>query len=103
MTLPPLPTTLYSTYGPIPVQITEELKDVDTGEPLFGYWDCYKRVIYVRAHMHPSTLWATLFHEKTHADLCDIGVKLSTNQEEAVCNAIAAARLAEFLDTLRTP
>lgn len=97
MTLPPLPAELFSAYGPIPVELVADLKDIETGEPLFGYWDPYQRIIYIRAAMHPATMWATMWHERTHADLCDVGVKLSGNQEEAVANAIAAARVAEML------
>lgn len=97
MTLTELPEFVFSAVGPIPVQLVEDLKDVQTGEPLFGYWDAYKRVIYVRAGMHPAASWQTLWHERTHADLGDCGVKLTTQQEEIICEAIARARVAEML------
>lgn len=100
MTLPPLPAELFSTYGPIPVQLVEELSDPQTGEPLFGWWDSFARVIRVRAGLHPAAGWSTLYHEQAHAWIADVGVKLSTNQEECVCNAIASARLAELLASL---
>lgn len=100
MTLPPLPASLFSVYGPIPVEIVEDLKDVDTGDTLFGYWDSYKRIIYIRAGLHPAAAWQTLYHELAHAWLLDIGVKLSYNQEEAVVGAVASARLAELLASL---
>ena len=47
--------------------------------------------------MHPVTAWLTLLHERAHADLGEIGIKLSEDQEEAVANAIASARVAEML------
>lgn len=97
MTLPPIPETVFHALGPIPVEAVEDLRDVETGETLFGYWDPYKRVIYLRAGMHPVTAWATLWHERTHAELNDIGVKLRTDQEEAICEAVARARVAELL------
>jgi hypothetical protein len=41
-----------------------------------------------------------LFHEQTHADLSEVGVKIPPELEEVVCNAVAAARLAELLASL---
>lgn len=101
MTLPPIPPTLFSVYGPIPVEVVEDLSDPQTGEPIFGWWDSFSRVIKIRAHLHPAAALSTLYHEQTHAWLADVGVKLSTNQEESIANAVAAARLAELLDSLR--
>lgn len=103
-TLPPLPATVFSTHGEITVQIVEDLRDPDDATSrLFGYWNAFARVISVRADMHPTAAWLTLLHEQAHADLSEIGVKLTEDQEEAVCNAIASARVAEMLAHLRHP
>lgn len=100
--LPPLPATVFSTHGEIAVQLVEDLRDPeDPTERLFGYWNAFARVISVRSGMHPTTMWLTLIHEQTHADLSEIGIKLTEDQEEAVCNAIASARVAEMLAHLR--
>lgn len=101
MILPPLPATIFSTYGPIPVEVVHDLSDPETGEPIFGWWDPFARVIKIRAHLHPAAALSTLYHEQTHAWMADIGVRLTTAQEESIANAVAAARLAELLDSLR--
>ena len=99
--LPALPTTVFSTHGPLTVELVEDLRDPEnSADRLFGYWNAFTRTISVRAGMHPTTAWLTLIHEQTHADLGEIGVKLSEEQEEAVCNAIASARVAEMLARL---
>lgn len=86
------------------MELVDDLRDPeDPTARLFGYWNAFTRVISVRAGMHPTTAWLTLIHEQTHADLSDIGVKLSEEQEESVCNAIASARVAEMLAHLRSP
>ena len=96
--LPPLPASVFSVHGPIEVRVIDDLRDpADATERLFGYWDAFARVISVRAGMHPTAMWLTLLHEATHADLSEIGVKLTEDQEEAVCERIASARLAAML------
>jgi hypothetical protein len=101
-TLPPLPKSVLTAQGEVPVLIVENLCDpADPTEKLFGYWDPFVRTISVRAGMHPTSMWLTLFHERTHADMAEIGVKLSEDIEESVCNAIAAARMAELRASLR--
>jgi hypothetical protein len=95
--LPPLPSSVMTTHGPVAVILVENLCDpADPTEKLFGYWDPFTRVISLRAGMHPTAMWLTLWHEKAHADLGDVGVKLSEEIEESVCNAVAAGRFAEM-------
>ena len=99
--LPPIPPTVLTTHGEVVVEIVGDLRDPDDpNKTLFGYWDPYRRVISLRSGMHPTAAWLTLYHEKTHADLSEIGVTLSEEHEEVVCNAVAAARLAELMESL---
>lgn len=99
--LPPLPSSVITPHGEVAVVVVEDLRDPDEpSKPLFGYWDGFKRVISIRAGMHPTAAWLTLFHEKTHADLSEIGVSVPTELEEVIANAIAAARLAELRASL---
>lgn len=100
-TLPTIPRSVPHILGPIKVLVIPDLKDSEGGN-VFGLWDGFQRVISVRAGMHPTQMWATLFHEQTHADLGDIGVALSVDQEEAICNAVAAARVHEMLSRRTT-
>jgi hypothetical protein len=72
-------------------------------KPLFGYWEPFSRVISIRAGLHPTAAWLTFYHEKTHADIYEIGVVITEDAEEAICNANAAARLAELRATLEKP
>jgi hypothetical protein len=100
-TLPPLPATVLTAHGDVAVVLVDDLRDPDDAtKTLFGYWDPYKRTISIRVGMHPTAAWLTLFHEKTHADLSEIGVTLTEEHEEVVANAIAGARLAELLESL---
>jgi len=94
--LPPLPRDVFNAFGRIPVVIVPNLKD-DTGGDVFGYWDPVKREIRLLSDMAPAQAWLTLWHERTHAELNEIGVELTKDQEEAVVQAIARARVAEML------
>ncbi len=95
MKLPPIPRSVFHPIGTIPVLQVVDLKDED-GDEVFGLWDPFERVIRVRKNMSLMNRWLTLWHERTHADLSEIGIVMSTDQAEAVCNAIAIARVAEM-------
>ncbi len=95
MKLPPLPRSVFHPLGSIPVLLVVDLKDAD-GADVFGLWDGFERVIRIRKNMSPLNRWLTLVHERTHAELSEIGIALSTDQEEAICNAIATARVQEM-------
>lgn len=90
--LPSLPSSVFSLHGPVPVVLTDDPKILDPGD--FGAWNAHDRIIYVRCGMHPTASWLTLFHEQTHCDLSDIDFAIADDALEAICNAIAAARLA---------
>lgn len=96
MKLPKLPRFVYHPMGNLPVILVKDLKDED-GKDVFGLWDPFVREIRIRSNMLRVNQWSTLFHERTHADLADIGIVLSTDQEEAICNAIANCRVQEML------
>lgn len=90
--LPPLPSSVFSVHGPVPVILTDDPTILDPGD--FGAWNAHDRIIYVRCGMHPTASWLTLLHEICHADLSDIDFAIADDALEAICNAIAAARLA---------
>lgn len=94
--LPPIPRDVFGICGRIPVITVPNLKN-DDGADVFGYWDPMSREIRLLAGMSPVKAWLTLIHERTHADLDDIGIRLTEDQEEAVVHAIARARVAEML------
>ena len=98
MKLPPIPASVFSIHGPIAVEIVEDLRDPEPPyERLFGHFNGFLRLIQIRAGMHHTAMWLTLEHERAHADIAEIGIQVSTDQEEAIVNAIAAARVAEMI------
>ena len=102
MKLPPLPSSVFSIHGPIPVEIVEDLRDPEPPhDKLFGFFDPFRRLIQIRAGLHHTAAWLTLWHERSHADIAEVGIQISTDQEEAIVNAIAAARVAEMLQDPR--
>lgn len=98
MTLPEIPSVVFSPIGPIPVEHVADLKDA-AGDECLGTWNYGERVIKLRPDQSHSALWQTLIHEKVHMWLSDSGVSgfLSEKQEEAVCDSLASAIVAEML------
>ena len=95
MPLPPLPGTVYSVLGPIPVGTKRDLKD-DDGERALGLWLPEERRIWIIEGLDPVAAWATLLHERLHQILWDSGARPSSREEEErICDAVATAFLAE--------
>lgn len=94
--LPPLPSSVHSVLGPVPVEIVTDLKD-SAGHECLGLWLPELRVIKICDGVHPYTAWVTLIHEHTHCSLWDAGVQIGGKLEESVCDAIGTARIAEML------
>jgi hypothetical protein len=93
--LPALPAEVWSPYGPVPVLQVDDLDE--DGRLCFGLWNPLERTISIRAGMKIEVAWLTLWHERTHMDLQEIGVEMSEDQIEAICNRIAEARVQEML------
>lgn len=90
--LPPLPTSVFSIHGPIPVILTDDPRILDPGD--FGCWNAHTRTIYIRIGLNDVAGWLTFFHEECHVHLSDIDFAIDHITLENVANAIAAARLA---------
>lgn len=95
---PPLPASMYSVIGPIPVEMIPNLRASD-GEAVHGLWLEGERVIRINASDSRETQWLTLWHEWTHATLWHGGVTLPSKSEERVCDAMAAAIVAMLFAT----
>jgi hypothetical protein len=67
------------------------------GKRVAGANDWGKRRIVLDNSMGPTATWLTLEHEKVHAILADAGIILPKRHAEDVCNAIAAAKIAEMV------
>jgi hypothetical protein len=75
--------------------------DVPAGTIMAGEYDEAKHVIRVR-RCRREQAWSVLFHEETHMHLSDLGVSnlLSDEMQEAICDAIATARMADMVRML---
>lgn len=100
--LPPIPKSIPHILGPIKVEIVDNLRDSKGGE-VYGLYHPFTRTIQLAGGMEPVVQWSTLWHERTHADIADIGVAINEDQEEAICNAIALCRVHEMLNPVRAP
>lgn len=87
--LPPLPKSVFSVLGPVPVLLVPDLKAVD-GEECFGLWVPDERCIKIRSNADPLTRWVTLLHEWLHVASWDSGLGLDKAAEERMCDAISA-------------
>jgi hypothetical protein len=95
MVLPPIPATVWSPLGPIPVHLVASLTD-ESGERLRGRWRPDPRVIEVEAGVGLVLQWQTLHHEWVHSVLDDHGIDLGVI-EEIVVDTLATSLLASWL------
>lgn len=95
-----IPSSVHSALGPVPVEFVPNLKD-QKGVDCLGTWNYNDRKLRLRPEQPAVVAWQTFFHEKVHMWLNDAGVTgfLSEKQEEAVCDALSTAMLAEMLNT----
>jgi hypothetical protein len=93
---PPLPGSVWSALGPVPVVLVDGLKD-DKGVDLYGYWDPTVREIKIRSGLHPTTALTTAVHEWLHCVIYDAGLNLPDAIEEQVCDCVATSIVADLL------
>lgn len=94
MTAPALPSVIDLPAGPYRIVRSDPATRADPAhEMVWGRCDFESRTIYIRPRIARTLAWLTLEHEIVHAILFDAGVKLSDAKEEAVCDAIALARV----------
>lgn len=95
MNLPPLPDSIWSPLGPIPVRHVTGLA-TDDGCKLYGRYDHQQRVIEIDDAPILLVRWQTLHHEWLHTVLHDHGFDLGPF-EEPVIDTIATALVALWL------
>ena len=97
MSYPPIPTLVRGTGGAIKVRKRRRPKAWDNSE-VWGMWDDAKRLVTIDATATVEHQWFVLFHELTHAALHDSGLEnlMDDKAVEAVCDAMATARMQEF-------
>lgn len=93
---PKLPTSVTSSGGPIRVNYETNLKV--SGVKAWGCWDAGRRLITLARGARIETKWRILFHELTHAALDDSGISrvMTADVEEAICEAMSSARMAQM-------
>ena len=95
---PPIPATVDAPAGPVRVEIIvappawHEEATAQCGE-----YDDWIRCIRIDGTLELPMQWATLFHELAHTAMMDAGLHhlFSDPQQEALCDALATARLRE--------
>ena len=97
---PPIPKVVRCPGGDVPVSVVpkkEMQKWADKGEELLGYYNEKDRYIWVLREMPPEQRWRVFYHEWSHVLLEDSGITngLNHEMEEALCDAISAARMRE--------
>lgn len=99
--LPPLPDSVYSTFGWVRV-VREKPVDCSGAGPLLpnsryiGCYDGSRRRLVVESGLDLMEAWRTLLHEEVHLGCRDMGIPY-TPIEEWVANAVANRQLAEML------
>ena len=100
-TLPPIPATLPSILGPVPVARVAGLRNA-SGEECLGIWRGDERDVRLRtdAEMALTQAWQTYWHEWAHIVLSDGAVhpELTEAMIERICDAFGNARTRELLD-----
>jgi len=96
MTRRALPLEVQGAGGPITIEVVGKCAD-EEGAHCWGLWKQAERRVVVERHKSDRHMWATLYHELVHAALDDAGLShfLTTEQQEALADAIATARVRE--------
>jgi Zn-dependent peptidase ImmA (M78 family) len=96
-THPQLPRRVSAPGGPVRVMVGKGQPADDKGNDCYGTWDEATRVIHIDATSSPTQQWRTLYHELTHVALSDSGIEemLTHEASEAICDALATARMRE--------
>lgn len=97
--LPPIPASVPSLVGPVPVVLVDSLTD-EAGTPMMGGYSPLRRTIYLnRAVTDPTMRAVVLEHERCHADMIAVGLHnvLDSKVAQAVCDWIALREVRRLL------
>ena len=103
-TLPPIPTSITSQLGPVPVEMVDVIRVSDADSTtLVGAFDSWNRKIYIRKDLTFVQQWQIFFHESAHVWLHDSGLSeiMPSKVANAICDAFGSAQVAALLATLR--
>lgn len=93
---PHLPKEVQTPGGVVVVKRVPPIK-LPTSVEAWGTWEPYARTIEIDQSPPMRHQWKVLFHELTHVALDDSGLcnGMTEEMQEAVCDAVATARLRE--------
>lgn len=96
--LPPIPLSVPSAMGPVPVVWGDSLKDAD-GKLIFAGFHPAKRVIYLSRQLELLPAWHALYHERCHVTMWDTGIvaELPMKIQQQLCDQFATASVADML------
>lgn len=106
--LPPLPKSVQSALGPIPVRSVKAVKDAvgTPDEDCLGQFNSHQRVIEIVKAQARVQAHHTLRHEWAHAVFFDSGLTAVLSKleglEELLCDVIATALVAEMIARINT-
>ena len=96
----PLPATVHTAGGPIPVVLVDSLPATDSSFFVVGRFNYADRRIYVLARVtSPLQRWRIVQHERCHVILLESGLHNLTEStfRELLCDAYAEDRVAELV------
>lgn len=101
--LPPLPDSVPSALGLVPVIWKQDLRS-DDGQSLLGFVQMNERRIYLNSDIkHRVTQWQILFHERCHITLNDAGLRFAIPGQiiQQLCDVLATAQVADMIATAK--
>jgi hypothetical protein len=102
--LPPIPASVVSQLGPVPIVWKDSLAD-GQGNMMMGGFQFIERRIYLSTEVRdqPIVAWQTLLHEECHVALWDSGLQnaIPLMLAQQLCDAFASFQVAEMLSRLR--
>jgi hypothetical protein len=99
--LPPIPATVYSRYGPVPVEMVKVVECPDSsGTTPVGVIACYNsksRRVTIADTLSPRWAQFVLGHEQCHIAFRDVGAVFQIREEEEkICWVMARWRLGDL-------
>lgn len=96
--LPPIPLSVPSAMGPVPVVWGDSLKDAD-GKLIFAGFHPARRVIYLSRQLELLPAWHALYHERCHVTMWDTGIvaEVPMKIQQQLCEQFATASVADML------
>ena len=93
--LPPIPVTMPSLLGPVPVERVDSIP----GDPdALADVRFMRRVVRIRTDLSLAGAWHAYYHEACHLWLYDSHASLGGDEEERTCDVWGTARVADLLN-----